>query len=523
MPAGYQLFLEEEGDKPDRAISDAEGVNLGGEISTSSLSRRRLSESECTPLEEQLKDLQSKFPGAQAQPLGTGANLITGPRRDAPRLEPRRGDGHLPGAAGLSGGPAGLFLGRTRRSPPREQRDAAGTNEHESDSRRRSARHLVLVARSGVEPERRFAVTVLPSHRTALKPAEMIELLLATPDHEAVLAQLTSDHRESCAVLYASHASRSDGTVRLLVRDFEFATQQDYSNREVLEAELEPAFVARVSKRARRESAALVFAHSHPGKHAPIFSDVDTFGEERLAAFLQHRHPMAAHAALVVSAGGVRARRLGTPEEIRVVSVGRIGGSSSIPSDPSTTSDESFDCQVRAFGAVGQRTIQQLRIAIVGLGGTGSIVAQELVHLGVRDFLLIDPDVVETTNLNRVANAGPSEVGLAKVHVAGRYVQSVARGARVRAVAGDIIKAGFARELLEADMIFGCTDSHGSRAVLRQIAYQYLIPCIDMGSTRSTPTRAASPMFSAESSCSPQVSHASRAADSSMATRFVAT
>jgi hypothetical protein len=30
VPAGYQLFLEEEGDMPDRAISDAEGVNLGG-------------------------------------------------------------------------------------------------------------------------------------------------------------------------------------------------------------------------------------------------------------------------------------------------------------------------------------------------------------------------------------------------------------------------------------------------------------------------------------------------------------
>ena len=40
-----------------------------------------------------------------------------------------------------------------------------------------------------------------------------------------------------------------------------------------------------------------------------------------------------------------------------------------------------------------------------------------------------------------------------------------------------------ARELVNADLICGCTDSHGSRAVLQQVAYQYLIPCIDMGVT----------------------------------------
>lgn len=32
VTATYQLYLEEEGDKPDRAISDAEAVDLAGEI-----------------------------------------------------------------------------------------------------------------------------------------------------------------------------------------------------------------------------------------------------------------------------------------------------------------------------------------------------------------------------------------------------------------------------------------------------------------------------------------------------------
>ena len=111
----------------------------------------------------------------------------------------------------------------------------------------------------------------------------------------------------------------------------------------------------------------------------------------------------------------------------------------------------------------------------------GSLVAQELVHLGVRDFILVDPDILEHTNLNRVVDAVTSDVGRPKVEIAGRYIRRVAGDATVALVQGDITRVGTARNLLNADFIFGCTDSHGSRAIIQQVSYQYLIPCIDMG------------------------------------------
>ena len=43
--------------------------------------------------------------------------------------------------------------------------------------------------------------------------------------------------------------------------------------------------------------------------------------------------------------------------------------------------------------------------ALVGLGGGGSQVAQQLAHIGLGNFLLIDPDIVEDTNLTRLAGA----------------------------------------------------------------------------------------------------------------------
>lgn len=311
----------------------------------------------------------------------------------------------------------------------------------------------------------------------------MIELVFAAEDSARLLATLVEGDTERCAIIYASQVSRADGTTRLLTREVQFAADADYTRRGHLEAELKPEVVAWATKRAKREKLALIFVHSHPGSDRPFFSSLDSRGEKHLAAFLLNRHPGFAHASMVVSAGGLRARRLGTENEIRVISIGNNREVLFDPAIPESVALEQFDRQIRAFGKAGQEALERLRIAIVGLGGTGSVISQQLVHLGVRDFILIDPDVVEVTNLNRVANATFSDVGSLKVEVAARYIRNFSKEAFVKCVKGDIMTIQTARELLNADLIFACTDSHGSRSVLQQVSYQYLIPCIDMGVT----------------------------------------
>lgn len=312
----------------------------------------------------------------------------------------------------------------------------------------------------------------------------MTDLVLSEADYAALRTDLCSDDTERCAVLFAHQTVREDGTSRLLVRETQWPEPRDYSRKGLLEAQLSPDFVARVTKRARREKTAIIFAHSHPGTAPPNFSIVDDEGEEHLRAFLRHRHPNLIHCALVISAGGARARQLGTSEDIRVISV---GSRRDVLFDPERGKDaqipDEFDRQVRAFGAAGQRQLQLLRVAIVGLGGTGSIVAQELVHLGVRDFILVDPDRIETSNLNRVSYASPRDSGKPKTEIAARYIERISKAAQVKCVDGDVIETKVAHQLANADLLFGCTDSHGSRAVMQQVAYQYLMPYIDMGVT----------------------------------------
>jgi molybdopterin-synthase adenylyltransferase len=310
---------------------------------------------------------------------------------------------------------------------------------------------------------------------------QITELVISSDDIEEIKQALLGENIERCAILFAHEVDRKSRPKRLLVREVEFPSDADYARRGPLEAELSPETVARVTKRARLAGMALVFVHSHPGESSPMFSAVDNWGEARLSEFLSRRHPKLTHAALVISKGGVCARRLGSEMYIRVLELGENRNLLFDPVESKSAVDNEYDRQVRAFGEVGQRSLEGLKVAIVGLGGTGSIIAQELVHLGVREFVLIDPDVVEVTNLNRVANAHHKDIGKTKVSIATEYIKKFSNRVAVSAIVGDITRADTATSLTGVDFIFGCTDSHGSRAVLQQISYQYLVPCIDMG------------------------------------------
>ena len=115
------------------------------------------------------------------------------------------------------------------------------------------------------------------------------ELCFAATDLEQLRGALLPSEHGSCAVLFAAESHRSTGQVRLLVREIEHPTPSDYSSQGTDNAELSPAFVARVAKKARRNQLTLVFVHTHPGDKPPTFSAIDDHGEEILSEFLLRR------------------------------------------------------------------------------------------------------------------------------------------------------------------------------------------------------------------------------------------
>jgi hypothetical protein len=295
----------------------------------------------------------------------------------------------------------------------------------------------------------------------------LADKLLATPE-------------ESCAILLAGRAEYK-GQVRLLVREVYQATADAYRKRSSIAAVLKPEFIAPIVKRALRTNSALVFCHTHPGaKNYPEFSTIDDAGEIPLAKYLAKRNANGPHAALVISPGGCRARVISTVDELRVLEIGTSIRIVSASKDHDF-SKELFDRQIRAFGESGQKILASMKVGIVGLGGTGSVVAQQLAYLGVKRFLLIDFDCADKTNLNRLVGASHSQINELKVNIAAKHISQINQDSLIDAVEGSILEEETAKRLLECDFIFSCTDNHGSRAVIQQMVYQYYLPCIDMG------------------------------------------
>lgn len=142
-----------------------------------------------------------------------------------------------------------------------------------------------------------------------------------------------------------------------------------------------------------------------------------------------------------------------------------------------------FDRQVRAFGPDGQRVLRALRVGIVGAGGTGSALFEQLVRLGVGDIVIIDPDEIneDGSNVTRVYGSTMADIGAPKVDLAQRNSDSIGIGTKVTPIRGTINDEATARQLTDCDVIFGCTDDNRGRVTLSRLSTWYLIPIIDMG------------------------------------------
>lgn len=140
--------------------------------------------------------------------------------------------------------------------------------------------------------------------------------------------------------------------------------------------------------------------------------------------------------------------------------------------------------QILALGEEGHARLRAARVGVVGLGGTGSHVIQQLLHLGVGTVVAMDPDRVESSNLSRLVGARLTDAQntVPKADVVRRLAQEVGGFTHVRSSEGNVVDDAVARDLAAGvDVIFGCTDTAWSRLVLNALAFAYSIPVVDIG------------------------------------------
>ncbi len=133
------------------------------------------------------------------------------------------------------------------------------------------------------------------------------------------------------------------------------------------------------------------------------------------------------------------------------------------------------------LGPDSDRTLRETRVAVVGLCGGGSHVAQQCAHIGVGDILTIDPDKSEESNLHRLVGATLDDVvhERPKTFIAERLIKGINPAAKVTSKPHDWREV--AELLRDRDVIFGCVDNFATRRDLEATARRYLIPYIDIG------------------------------------------
>ena len=141
-----------------------------------------------------------------------------------------------------------------------------------------------------------------------------------------------------------------------------------------------------------------------------------------------------------------------------------------------------YSRQVRfaPLGADGQSRLAGARVAIVGCGALGSIVAMTLVRAGVGFMRIIDRDVPELSNLPRQVLFDEADVvaGVPKAAAAAAHLRRINSAAQIEPVIADLTPANAATLLGGVDVIVDGTDNFAARFIINEYACRHGIPWV---------------------------------------------
>ena len=294
---------------------------------------------------------------------------------------------------------------------------------------------------------------------------------------------------ESACVLLARQVDTPDGNVRLLGRAVHWVPDDAFRRRDATALSIASHGYVPALAVAEADRSVPIWLHTHPGvDSSPKPSEHDELVDQQLSDLFRLRAASRIYGAVVIArsrgqpcfTGHIESENRRT-EIDRLWVTGRRFALLQNWLNGTVPLSKQFDRNIRAFGGHIQQVLGDLRIAVVGCGGTGSAVIEQLVRLGVRHLQLFDSKTLTAGNVTRVYGSYPDCVGEPKVSLSAAHVSRIAPDADVRTVHAKITLESAARLLLDADVVFGCTDDNAGRLVLSRIASYLLTPVIDCG------------------------------------------
>lgn len=134
--------------------------------------------------------------------------------------------------------------------------------------------------------------------------------------------------------------------------------------------------------------------------------------------------------------------------------------------------------QLPEIGLEGQLKLKQSRVAIIGVGGLGCPAATYLAAAGIGKIRMIDPDVVERSNLHRQLLYSESGIGVPKVYSASQRLREINSEVEIECLLESFSRDNGDRLLADCDVVIDGSDNLFTRAQVNEVAHERGIPLI---------------------------------------------
>ena len=294
-----------------------------------------------------------------------------------------------------------------------------------------------------------------------------------------------------CILLVARNDNVANPSI--LVADVIGATAADFDRQEHSALSFSSRYLRRALLAVRQRGlAGFITVHTHPGADSRVcFSGYDDANDPELMTNLYDLQPDGLFGSMVLGKTSAEARlwtsqlrRVALEELIVVGAQYRSFPLDGISIKRQPQPAAIFDRGLAISGAGALHQMSRMRFGVIGLSGTGSLIVELLLRAGAGEVQLFEFDTIDETNLNRILHSRRKDAdgGVLKSARTTEVIAETGLPTRVVVVkGGDIREASVADKLRSCDVLFGCVDREWPRLILSEVAYQYLLPLIDMG------------------------------------------
>lgn len=307
-------------------------------------------------------------------------------------------------------------------------------------------------------------------------------LILSGGDHRRLADHLfPGDGKEAAAIVACTRVPGRQ--LKLLAREIDLVPYEACTRTEVRLTW--PAHILDAwQDRAEAEGLSLMLVHSHPTGYFG-FSTLDDQADELVMPYLYpygttDSNPLWHGSAVMMPNGTLLGRLYDRAHRAHPIDLIAVYGDEvrffwHSQGNPSS--------RPLAFTQDMRAELSRLSVAVIGLSGTGSIVAEQLLRLGVGQLIVIDHDIVEPKNLNRILNTTQDDAdqGRFKVDVFRNFAARVYPDTEVISLPEKLGTLKSIELTAQADIVFSCVDTYSGRHLADRLAMSMLQPLFDVG------------------------------------------